>query len=479
MPTVRLIAGHIDVSLANELVVVPPVPIVISIAGAKTRSVQLDGKPARLAGRDPGLLSLDMSRSTGYHRLVVDNSEFWFATEDAKLRLNGVLAMLAEMRTLGTGWGGQLLFSNGAGIRDPHVVYTWLDQHATAALDAIESILRSPRSRQETSRTLRRRGGGGVLVAPTLRLWRSDPQRFLSPSENGIVRTEAGSYDPLRVVARARRLTIDTIANRRAVRSLGLIAELAAEVAQSSDSTAAITQSRLWHNRAQALQLTPLGMKLSSSHFTHQPIQPEELSDSAYAESYRISRDLEGTFGWDATAQQSDRQSFVRYADEIYQAYVATVVAGAFTLTPTASVLGSKQPAYAGQELDLYYDSVPDSGLLPSWRTFSEVPDNSRPDLVLVDRSTSEVAVLDAKYRVGKDGHASEDSRKEVSAYMALYGLDSISIAYPATMPTIRRIAGSGNSIVELGIAPGTYDAGAIVNAVRATMQVPRYLKRL
>ncbi len=87
---------------------------------------------------------MDLTRSTGYHRLDVDGRTFWFGTQDAKLRLAGIESMLNELGSLGTGWGGQVLFSDGQGLRDAHVVYGWLDEWAEFALTAIAEVLASP-----------------------------------------------------------------------------------------------------------------------------------------------------------------------------------------------------------------------------------------------------------------------------------------------------------------------------------------------
>jgi hypothetical protein len=95
--------------------VLPAASLVLAISGAPGCAVTLDGKARWLSGGNPGLLAVDLTRSTGFHYLEVGRESTWFGTEDANLRLAGIEAMLAQLRTSGTAWSGQALFSNGQG----------------------------------------------------------------------------------------------------------------------------------------------------------------------------------------------------------------------------------------------------------------------------------------------------------------------------------------------------------------------------
>lgn len=184
------------------------------------------------------------------------------------------------------------------------------------------------------------------------------------------------------------------------------------------------------------------------------PRQTEETVDRRYRESYRLSADLAARFGWAPTQQLLSRFSYVQRADTIYQAFVATELADALGLTQTAPVLGQASLAFAGADYEIYYDAHPDPSVLRSWRYGSAKPDASRPDILLRHRSSGEVLIIDAKYRV-TGTQATEDSRKDVSAYMALYGLDTVVIAYPGQSPArSTAVAGHGKAILELPIGP-------------------------
>lgn len=473
---VRIIAGPQEWHLGAEPVTVPAGQLVIAVSGTSRRTVLLDGKLWRLSSGREALLALDLKRSTGYHRLDVEGATFWFATEDAKLGLEGIEQMLAHLRTLGTGWTGQALFSDGSALRDVHVLYAWLDQWADNALAAVRAILAAPRSVSKNARALSRRGAPGVLLAPTLRLLRSAPTQYLSPSDSGLFNIEGQGYDPLRIVVRRRRTSLDSIANRRAVGLLASMVRALQEVLGSASDTNTQIRCRLWLNQAQTLQRRPIAQSLRSGTPVVAPRQAEETTEARYRASYNVSQDLRRQFGWSANVSVMPRYSYVEYADSVYQMYVAHCIAGALGLSQTSEVFGAKTPAFSGPNFDLYCDSPCPPRVLRSWRAASAAPDTSRPDLLLHERSTGRVAVLDAKYRLGK-GEATEDSRKEVTAYMGLYGLRTVTIVFPGEAHAERTISGEGRTIVELPLKPPatTADLDLSLARVRERLELPPY----
>ena len=472
---VRLLAGRYEVSLGDDVQIVPSAQVVLSVAGARSRNAFLDGRAVRLSSGEVGLLSVDLVRSTGFHRFTVDGETYWFGTEDAKLGLAGIVTMLDELGTMGTGWTGQAMFSDGSGMRDPHVAYGWLDQWADEALGAVAAVIETPRANQRTTRALRRRGGAGVLLAPTLRLLRSDPRRYLAEAPGGIIEADGRRFEPLRVVARKRESTLDTIANRRAIAILPWVDRLCRDVIASSTNVDAVARARLWSNRARSLQRRPLVQSIGVHPLGIEARQAEEITDAPYRATYRIARDLAERFGWSATVEPRSRLSYVEQSDAIYQAYAASRLARELHLRQTSPVLGSTQPAFAGDRFDLYYDTTPPPAVLRSWRHHSARPDDSRPDLLLHERDAGAIAVIDAKYRRARDGGASEDSRKEVSSYMGLYGLDAVTILFPGDAGANAIVEGRGFSILELAVSPDAEDLSDAAAAIVSTLRVPTF----
>jgi len=203
--------------------------------------------------------------------------------------------------------------------------------------------------------------------------------------------------------------------------------------------------------------------------------QVEEATEVRYRKSYDITRDLRRQFGWSADRTPMPRFSYVERADTIYQAFAASCLASALGLTQTSDVLGSAPLAFTGPRFDLYYDTPCPPDVLRSWRAHSIRPDTSRPDLLLYERETGKVAMLDAKYRLGPDGGASEDSRKDVSAYMGLYGLNGITIIFPGVGSVPSVVAGHDRRIVELPLSPAVVELATAVPTVLSTLQRPQF----
>jgi hypothetical protein len=448
--------GMESVDLSTDLATLPAAPVIVHVEGLTGQSVLLDGRPLPATGHRL-LTAIDLTRSTGFHRLQVGAETYSFATEDTKLRLDGIEQMLAALRNTGTGWSGQLLFSDGAVLRDPHVVYSWLDRCADAALEIVRRILDSPRSISRADRTPSRRGGRPLHKTATTRLLRARPDRYLEESPAGLLMLGGRRYNPTRVVVRRRSTSVDSPANRRAVSLISRLDGLASEVLSAAPDAPATERCRRWRDEASRLMRRPLARTLVAGAPTGAlaaPRQTEETVDARYRESYRLSTDLHAQFGWAPTQRVLPRFSYVERADTIYQAFVASALADALGLTQTATVLGQEPLAFAGSDFEIYYDTHPDPAVLRSWRYGSTKPDASRPDVVVRRSSSGEVLVIDAKYRV--DGsQATEDSRKDVSAYMALYELATAVIAFPGQSPAACGVVtGQGKSILELPIGP-------------------------
>jgi hypothetical protein len=453
---VTVVVGADTVPLTEELTTLPAAPVIVDITWIEGADVLLDGRVLPVTG--PHILTaVDLTRSTGFHRLQAGRQTFWFATEDAKLRLDGIEQMLATLRTSGTGWSGQLLFSDGILLRDPHVVYSWLDRCADAALECVRRILDAPRSITRSDRRPSRRGGRPVDQAATTRLLRAHPDRYLEQTPTGLLTLGGKRYDPLRVMVRTRATSVESAANQRAVSLVGRLDGLASEVLAADPDAHVAARCRSWRVSASRLLRRPLARTLAAGApvgALAAPRQTEESVDARYRESYRLSVDLAAQFAWAPTQRLLPQFSYVERADTIYQAFVATRLAEALGLSQTAPVLGQAPLAFAGDDYEIYYDTHPDPAVLRSWRYGSAKPDASRPDVLLRRRSSGEVLVIDAKYRV-EGTQATEDSRKDVSAYMALYGLDTVVIAFPGQPPArCAMVTGQGKTILELPIGP-------------------------
>ena len=467
--------------LGREPTVVSSGDIVLSVEQSEPGTVRLDGRLRRLSQGNPGLLAVDLTRSTGYHRLEVGSDTYWFATDDSKLRLDGLVEMLRDMAGPGTAWNGQILFSDGSVLRDPHVVYAWLDEHLDGVVRAARLVVSDPVRGSERQFRPERHMQRGMSASRTAAFIRRQPRERLEADDNGTLVVEGAAYSPIRVVTPRRRPTLDTPWNHRLVALVDLLSALVREVADAQPSNEAALKCQGWieslqeiarHPTTQAIRrfATPRGALSAAPH-------PPELSLERYGLIFTTALDLAGSLGWAAVSSPVSRYSYVAYSDEIYQAWAATRVARAFGLTQRHPTLGAKQPAFSGDAFDLYYDTTEINKRLRSWRSMSDRPDHPRPDLVLVRRLDGKVALLDAKYRTGA-GAATEDSRKEVASYMTTYGLDKAGIVYPPGMldELPHEINGVRMRLLELPLRPGgAVDDGQIRIHIESLMSWGMY----
>jgi hypothetical protein len=439
--------------------IVDATDVMLAVHGAGLRSFRLDGIQRQLSASDPGLLSIDLRRSTGFHRGEVDGQTFWFGSTDHKLRLDGLAELLNALRGLGTAWSGQVMFSDGALLRDPHVVYGWLDDHAGISLAALERIARAPVGGTTSDRRLTRRGSAHVDVRRTLKLLRVRGSEYLEKDPSGALDVEGERYTPLRVVERTRKRTQETPWHRRSAAFAHLLGLLADEVLSSDVSAEAALRCQEWRARSQEVERclpvsTPIGPLVAAAMCEAR--SGPELTDDLYMTAAVEADSLFDGFGWQASDRPLHRYAYVAYADAIYQVYAAHVLAEAFGLVPTHPTFGTLQPVFIGDGIELYHDTPPPEDVLRSWRASSDTPDASKPDLLLHEPATDRVLVIDAKYRASGN-RATEDSRKEVASYMALYGVRTAGIAFPPASlqasPTM--VEALGNRLLELPIKPG------------------------
>lgn len=457
----RVLVGQEAESLQEaEISVVPAGDVVIAVTGSADVPILLDGRPRAFQNAGGSrIFAIDLTRSTGFHHLhIVPGKHFFFGTEDAKAGLEGIREMLSFLRTQCTGWAGQLLFSDGSFLRDPEVVYGWLDQNAEAALVAGERVARSPRMRRKTQSVTTSRGGKKPQVVPTLKLLRAAGNELLEERPGGPLLVGSRTFSPRRVVVTQSTTTVDTRSNRRVAHLALRLMELSDEVRTHASDESIKHRCSLWRDRAESLLLLSSLAKLA--RVAQRPEAPdptpEEQLVPEYMETYRIATLLNDQFEWTGSLTPQPQHSYVAYSDEIYQAFTVYSVAEALGMSAQAAMLGSVQPAFTGSGWSLYSNVVPPASVLRSWRSYTSRPDGYRPDLLFVRDDDQRVVIADAKFR--SDGEeASESSRKELLSYMAAYGSASAVIFYPPVPNDrlgVRTIEWGDQRLIEVAVAP-------------------------
>jgi hypothetical protein len=445
----------------DTLGLIPATNVVLLISGATRTQVRLDGRLRPFQATPQGLVfAIDLSRSTGFHHLhIAPGYDYWFGTEDAKLRLDGIREMLRYLREEGLAWSGQLFFSNGGSLVDPRVIYGWLDHYADPLLAAASEIAHHPRHGTQRDLHETSQGSRGVSLAGTMALLRRRGRELLEESVGGPIEVGGKSYSPRKVLTRVAVPTIDTVANRRTVWLVLQIVRLLDFIRPDLQSFFEIGRCREWHVLAtRILAYSSLASLRPAATIGH--LSPnrtiEETLDARYATVYAGTHSLEATIGWTATEVRTSAYAYVRYSDEIYQAFVAYVLAAVLGAVPSGPSPLRTQPSFVGNGWEIYCGIVPPPSVLRSWRSYSGDPDDFRPDILIRRVSDNSVVIGDAKYR--NDGRrASATSKKELMAYMAAFDAKKMLIFYPPDPKDdlgVHDVAAFDREIIEVTVSP-------------------------
>lgn len=465
--TVSVLVSGKRETLSASSDVVPTLPAAYAVfevevePGSEAPALLLDGRTIpviRGAVPSRGTAVVDLFRSVGFHMLRVGTDEFLFATEDGKLRLDGIKELLKFLGREGLGWGYQLFFADGVAIRDAKVDYAWLSDAGPRILECARAIAERPRLRQIASEVVGTPGGRRVIVSPTMTLLRRDPSRLLEETESGPLAVGGRRYSPRLVVAAERKRSVKTACNVRAARLLTETAALTELVLSDREITpeARARLRVLGTALVSALDLHPFDVLRSSAMQVPDEPTTEELSDSRYEESYALYRDLTTRLAWSPSATVDTRFAYVKYSDQLYQAFVACALARAFDAQQVGGALraGAKGPAFRSTRFELYYDTEPPEPDFKNWRNDSLRPAALTPDLIIVDRERSRGLILDAKYRVSAAGNLDPDALTSAHVYMQTFGRKASGICFPGPAPSLQVLEGDSNRIVELSIGP-------------------------
>lgn len=471
----------------QDTCIFPAQQVIIEITGPTIGEIRLDGRIPRFYRLDGLKLiaPIDLSRSTGFHHLHIEPGlDYWFGTEDAKLKLGGMEAMLRFLSDEGLAWSGQLLFSDGRTIEDPHVIFAWLIQNADRILEAADQILARPRKERRsivrTSGTAR----GRLSISGTMAYLRRNGPDALEPHELGPIEYSGRRYSPLRVVTRTSAESDYTVSNRRAHWLVWELRRLVQSVLSSALGPGIQERRRLSGWLAHINGLLGDGIFASISSKTSGaalPVTPTsvELVDKRYWEIFEAVRSLQTNLAWSPTQMPGNKYAFVDFADQIYQLFAVTVLAKTLGCTATAKALGSSQPAFSGNNWELFYDTAPPTNLMRTWRSYSTSPDSQRPDLVFRRRSDGLVVLSDVKYR-NNGNRASESSLRELSAYMSSFGFSRALVIYPpgdGRTLTPTTTTAMGQTLAELPICPVAglleYLETALIPFLESVAQVP------
>lgn len=461
-PSVRVLCGStwLNADVAEPLIVNER-SVIVSVTASAGHRILIDGERVSIETAGTFLKPLNLSESVGFHRIQVGERTYWLGNTDSKLRLEGLENMLTYLRgRAGRSWWGQMLFSNGSGLRDPQVVYSWLETALPEFIVAAKTIARAPSRGHNPSWVSRNPGAGGRVSIPrTIRMLRQSPSDLLEPMKGGPVTANGVAYGPRKVIVKTLTPSVRTLSNLRATWLLLQLSRLVREVAAASPDGVARQRVDEWRLAlARLRRVEPFSSLADEARNWSSRNAGRSTVESAgpYAISYKVACDLEKAgFAWVPNAALSDRYGYVRSIDLVYQGFAAVALAEALDLRPTSAVLGQRQPAFSNRQWRMYYDCVPPSGVLKTWRSHTSLPDQLKPDILLVSED-GRVVLVDAKYR-STGTETTESARRDMESYMSAYGLDKAVILYPnidGAEFSVHRAEYGERELVEISVQP-------------------------
>jgi hypothetical protein len=464
-----VISGRSRVPLARDEhvkapTVVPAQYLTLEVEGRDLpEAAYLDGRHVPLLLNEAGsrgFLMIDTTGSVGFHSLRVGDAEWYFATQDAKLRLNGILTLLEFLEAEGLAWSGQLFFSDGSAIRSPKIDFAWLTRAAPRILELADLIAARPLRRAQLLQSHQPPGAGKLFLNETLALLRTNTRALVEEDDRGLIAIANRRYSPRVVVTGRLERSFDVVGNRRMTHLLLLALELCHTLQAEPRLPRAIKAQlrQLSADLRARLELFPFVQLRSRATAGKLPSRPasEEIADDRYRAVFDTYVELCQEMAWQPGVHIADRLAYVGFADQIYQAFVAVVLARAFDTKQVASSLWSdlSGPAFRSEAYDIYYDTVPPNPEFANWRDSSERPSDQKPDLTIVDRLARRGILADAKYRVEPSGRLPTSGIHDAQVYLQSFELKSIAICYPGNAPLVTHIAAKGYTILEVSVGP-------------------------
>jgi hypothetical protein len=435
-----LLAGGVSHPLVDgEPVIVRAGNVLIELEEVSARTaVRIDGRSQQMTwkpAKREAVLSLDLKRDTGFHEVIVGPATFMFGTEDAKLRIDGMVKLLDYLGSSGLTWSGTMFFSGtDQVIRDPRLDRAWLERRGNEIVMLMAAIAERP---SRLAQRARRRADHGIPdVAATTRLLR-ERHDLLEEMDGGPIQLKQTgkkrAYAPREVIVRERKIIFDTSGNRLAASLLeGTLALAKATRAQEPKDARKELGVLIAQLEGLLLRHPFRALRIRRSHLQPaEAITAQEWLDPRYASVHALHHELFGERHWSPQREVMPERSYASFADAIYQRFCAQLLADHLDLLPTNELPGQgRGPHFIGTRFELYVDVTPPSSVIRDWRESSDRKTKRRPDLVLYEPSTRRAALLDAKYR-SQGMRATSDSLSEVQLYMQAYSQMRVAVVFP------------------------------------------------
>lgn len=463
-------------------------PLLFEVQCPKGARVLFDDQPLPVVWNSDGSAGygqLDLTNQVGFHRFFVstprESVAFDVRTTTAKATHAEVESMARVVSGQVFSFKRQFVYTDATGRRRtvalPEIALGWLRDRLAELVRLVCAIDARPatEARQQFTTSHQARG---VSVPRTLRLLRETPG-LLESMPDGPLEVNGQRYWPAAVVVRERNREPARIEHMQLAHFLARAAHLLAElrgVVPADLSTSVLS----WEAEIRAVRSTRIvrchDVPNARAAWTPLPTQLQKTD-----QRYRRVRELHSEFlqDIDVTDYSSDSvRANVRDVWEIYQTFAAHMVGRAFGLT-CASRRGDLRErrgdgaSMYSDEYDLFYDCRPPARVISSWRDKTGRPADERPDIVLRRRADGAVAVLDAKFKVDREGVAKAEDLFEMQGYLNSFAICAGGIVFPGTSPVPKLLEGRGTVLAELPLRALFFDEdqGGALNNLRAGIQ--------
>lgn len=439
-------------------------------------------------GRTAGYGQIDLSNQVGFHRFTIavgyESLAFDVQTTTAKATLAEVESMARVVAGQVFSFKRQFVYMASAGRRRaiplPEVAVGWLRDRLDELVRLVRAIDIRPatETRQQfvTSHQAR-----GVSVPRTLRLLREN-SGLLEALPGGPLEVAGQHYWPATVVVRHREREPARIEHIQLAHFLARVAQLVSDLKAVVPADLASTLLN-WEVDLRAARATGIvrrfGIPNANAAWAPLPTQLQRTE-----RRYRRARELHAEFLQNIdVAEYSDDsvRANVRDVWEIYQAFVAHMIGHAFSLSyisPRGDLRerGADGASMRSDEYDLYYDVRPPRAVLRSWRDGTIRPADERPDIVLRRRTDGAVAVLDAKFKVDREGRARSEDLFEMQGYLNSFSVAAGAIVFPGARSESVNIEAAGRTLSEFPIRARFFEEDAVGTLARIREWVERIL---
>lgn len=469
-----LAPGQNDLGLAEGMVLATIAAPSKAIVKLNDREIEQTWRP----NEGIALCQFDLTNQIGYHRLTVRvaavEEKFDFSTATAKATAAEIRKMAEICCRSYLNYQKQFTYLSKSGevrkVHLPQVHFAWLRDRIPEIEGLIRDIGRRPAV--ELRRSFRTQArGGDVSIPETIRLLHERPE-LLDPGAGGPIHAAGQRYWPALVRSRVRNAEPRRIEHSQIA---AFLRELANGCLSIADTVDAEVRSDVtgWQVRIASLRGIPV-LRPYERPFGRQPslsvATVVQQSDQRYKRLRQLRAEYLSDIAPSAAASDGVRGN-VKDVWEIYQTFIAHVIGNALGLSYVSPhkelrMRDADGASMLGGEVSLYFDQKPPQKAVVSWRDASGRPALERPDVFILNLAKRTAILLDAKFRVDKDGkRAKSEDLLEMQGYLNSFDLKRGAIVYPGK-GSLYPVTGGKFSITEFPLRASLFDDLGSVEAV-------------